>query len=125
MERPVAYSGTRLRVVFAVCTDGSSPAKGFFEQLAQSDQAKLLAMFRMLGETGQLRNREKFKKILGPLFEFKSFQIRMPCFFDGSAVVITHGFVKKQNSIPNSEIEKAERIKQEDLARKKAQEGRK
>jgi hypothetical protein len=79
----------------------------------------MLRLFNKIGEQGRIANKEQFKRIEGTeFFEFKNFQIRMPCFFlPGSLVVITHGFRKKGDRIPPSEIDRATRIKQEDVAR--------
>jgi hypothetical protein len=85
--------------------------------IAETKQ-KLLALFQMLGDQGEIWNREKFKKIEGTeFFEFKSFQIRMPCFFlPGNLVVITHGFRKKKDKAPAAEVKRARLIKSEDEA---------
>jgi hypothetical protein len=67
-----------------------------------------------MASQGAIKNREKFKKIEGQLFEFKSYQIRMPCFFDPkNRIVITHGFMKKTDNIPPKEIERAEAIRRD------------
>ena len=69
-----------------------------------------------MGDHGRISNEEKFKKIeKTDFFEFKSHQIRMPCFFSaGRLLVITHGFVKQSDSIRLQELRRAERIKTED-----------
>ncbi len=69
----------------------------------------------MLGDRGWINNDQKFKPIEGTkFFEFKDFQLRMPCFRQGNTMVITHGFIKKTGPIPAAEIRRAERIKGED-----------
>jgi hypothetical protein len=110
--------GRRKTIAFAVRADESCPGLDFYEELDRQDKAKLNALFRMLGDQGEIRNKEKFKKIEGTeFFEFKSFQIRMPCFFlPGNLVVITHGFRKKKDKAPPAEVERARLIKQEDEA---------
>jgi hypothetical protein len=102
--------------LYAVAADGTSPGEQFYEGLGDTDKAKLNKLFEVLGDLGRISNKEKFKKIEGSeFFEFKSFQIRMPCFFqDGGVVVITHGFIKKGDKISSAEIRRAERIKEED-----------
>jgi Phage derived protein Gp49-like (DUF891) len=79
----------------------------------------MLRLFNRIAEQGKIANREHFKRIEGTeFFEFKNFQIRMPCYFlQGSLVVITHGFRKKGDRIPPSEIDRATRIKSQDVAR--------
>lgn len=83
----------------------------------------MLRLFNKLGEQGWIANKEHFKKIEGTeFFEFKNFQIRMPCYFlPGNLVVITHGFRKKGERIPPSEIDRAARIKEEDIVRSQNQ----
>lgn len=57
---------------------------------------------------GPPANEEKFKKLGGKIFEFKSYQDRLLCFFDGKGVlIVTHGYKKKGNQTPKSEIKKA------------------
>lgn len=74
-----------------------------------------MALFKRLGDTGRIDHREKFKKLDGELWEFKSHQIRMPCAFrHPRLVVVTHGFIKKTGRIPPAEIARAERILNED-----------
>jgi phage-related protein len=51
------------------------------------------------------------------LYEFKSFQIRMPFAYaknERRLVLISHGFLKKKDKAPPSEIERARRILKED-----------
>lgn len=115
----LAYVGSSFTVAFATCSDGTSPAEEFLDGLDEQDQAKMLRLLKQLGDQGRISNPEKFKKIEGTdgLFEFKSHQVRMPCYFlPGRLLVITHGFRKKGDKLPPSEIRKAERIRREDTA---------
>lgn len=115
MRRPIAYNGHRYRIVYAVCLDRTSPGEEFYDALADADKAKLNKLFEYLGDHGSIRNDEKFKKVTETLFEFKSHQIRMPCYYrPGALVVITHGFTKKKDKMPPAEINRAERIRDED-----------
>lgn len=115
MERPVAYRGSSLTVVFAVCSNGTSPGQEFYEQLGGRDKAKMNKLFEWIGERGWINNKERFKRIEGTeFFEFKDFQIRMPCYRSGNLLIVTHGFFKKRDAIPPQQIERARRIKRED-----------
>ena len=87
MRRPIACAGPLMTVVYAVCANGVSPGWDFY--------------------SGELDDTD--------FFEFKSFQVRMPCYFQpGRTLVITHGFRKKGGRIPPSEIARAKRIRKED-----------
>ena len=105
-------------IVYAVDKNGRSPGKQFFDSLPVEDQTKLMSLFARLADHGRIANSEKFQKLEGSCYEFKSFQIRMPCFFlpDG-VVLITHGFRKKRDRAPRQEIERAKRIFEEDQER--------
>lgn len=50
---------------------------------------------------------------------FSSNEYRFLYFFFGKRIIITHGFLKKADSIPKREIERAERIMQDFLERNK------
>ena len=121
METYVFHLGPCFTVEAAMLANGESPARDFVEALSDGERAKVLALFRLLGDTGRIKNVQKFKKIEGsspPLWEFKSFQVRMPCFFmPGQRVVVTHGFKKKKDKIPASEVAKAQRIRDEHASR--------
>ncbi len=119
MDRLVAYAGEKHVIMFARCADLSSPAEEFFDSLSTGEQAKVMKLFEYLGNHGRIKNPEKFKKIEGTeFFEFKSHQIRMPCYFLADhRVVVTHGFRKKGDRIPPAHLERARRIRNEDATR--------
>jgi phage-related protein len=99
-------------VVWAISSDGQCLAKEFFKSLEERERAKLQTLFDMMASQGKIVNREKFKQIDGALYEFKASQLRMPCFFDSkNRIVITHGFRKKADDIPPSEIRRAEGVR--------------
>ena len=105
------------QVRYAVRQNGTCPARDFIDQLSDSDRAKLAALFDRMAAVGQIRNREKFKKVEGAIFEFKSFQIRIGCFQHGRVWFLTHGFQKKAARWRREELERAETIRSEHLAR--------
>lgn len=81
------------------------------------DKAKLVALFQIAGGHGKFHNAEKFGDVGGGLYEFKSFQIRMPFAYarnERGVVLITHGFIKKKDRTSTEEIARAWRIFEED-----------
>ena len=118
MERPIAYLGSKFTIAYAVDKNGRSPGKEFFDALPLQDQAKRMRLLERLGNEGGIANPEKFRSVKEGFYEFKSFQIRMPCrFLDGRVVLITHGFHKKRDRMPRQEMERAKRILEEDQQR--------
>ena len=117
MQRRLAYKGSKLTIAYAREQSGRFPGEEFFNGLTELDKAKLMAIFRIFCETGRGANPEKFGTLGNGMFEFKSFQIRMPFAYakvEQGMVLLTHGFIKKGNKVPKSEIERAWRIFKED-----------
>lgn len=119
MAQEVFCSGRWGSVVLAVRLDGSCPAADFLDGLKLSDQAKMVALLKRAADMGwmNINNAEKFKKIATGWFEFKCHQIRMPCYCSGRDLILTHGFIKKKDDFPVSEIRHAELIKGEHASR--------
>jgi hypothetical protein len=78
MAQRVAYQGAKFAIVFAVEKSGACPGFDFFDGLGLPHKAKLMVLFQMAGDHGPIHNLEKFGDFGDGLFEFKSFQIRMP-----------------------------------------------
>ena len=75
--------------------------KEFYDGLNESDKKKILALLKRIAEEGPINNEEKFKKLEGDVWEFKSYQIRVLCGFSpGKVVLLTHGFIKKKQKTP-------------------------
>ena len=117
VERRLAYSGRTFRIAFARDRGGAYPAEEFFDTLTKSDQEKLMYLFSLLCDQGKHSNPQKFGDLGDGLYEFKSFQIRMPFAYaenERGLILITHGFLKKRDKAPPSEIVRARRILKED-----------
>lgn len=98
---------------------GKCPVRVFIDRLQLRDRKRLVALLDHSANHGPPRNREKSKKIEGTdgLFEFKSFQDRIPWFYDSKEsdgrgrIVMTHGFKKKDGPIPPGELRHAENMR--------------
>jgi hypothetical protein len=115
--RPIVLDGPLRSIHAAVRLAGDCPSVEFLDGLSDRDQIKLAALFRLMGDQGKIVNREKFKHLSGEIWQFKSYQICMPCYQVGRVWVLTHGFIKKQDDTPPREIKRAEEIMNEDLQR--------
>jgi len=98
--------------IYGITNNDRCLFRDFIEGLNASDQKKIIALLKRTADDGTPGNTEKFDSITGTrLWEFKSFQIRIFCFFDkGKMIILTHGFIKKKNRTPSAEIEKALRL---------------
>lgn len=110
MPNRVARHGLKHTIVFLVDKNGCCPGGEFFDALDLRNRIKLQALFQIAGDYANFSNSEKFGRLGDGLFEFKSFQIRMPfahsC-IERQTIVITHGFIKKKQKTPVAEIERA------------------
>ncbi|WP_203321758.1 type II toxin-antitoxin system RelE/ParE family toxin [Pseudoxanthomonas beigongshangi] len=112
MANRIEYAGRKLTIELLCDDDGQCPAAEFLDGLDEGERRKVDVLFEMLGENGRIPNREKFKKLEGSsgVFEFKSFQVRLLCFFTPTGrVVITHGVRKQKNKHDAHDITYAER----------------
>lgn len=78
-----------------------------------------MALFQIAADHAKFNNTEKFGDLGNGLYEFKSFQIRMPFAYAGSErrlILVTHGFVKKKDKTSKEEIVRPWRIFEEDQA---------
>ena len=108
MKTKGLYQGSKKSIVLLL--DAEDDVEGFLNALDSSDRKKLRVLFERMGDFGVLHNREKFKKLEGSdgIFEFKSFQLRLLCFFVGDRVVICRGLLKKKDKHDKVDIAYAE-----------------
>lgn len=119
LEITTIYRGKQFNVC-ALIVEKHCLVQEFIDELQELDQMKILVLLKYAGDYGPPRNLEKFKKLEDDIWEFKSFQVRLLCFFDkNQLIILTHGFVKKSKKTPKSEIEKAKRLQKEYLSERK------
>ena len=106
------------RAIFAEYKD-KIPMREFIETLSLQEKAELMAFIDKLIELKNNNNRisEKLSKFLRDgIFELRVSHLnrisRSLYFYQkDKTIVFTHGFIKKQDKTPNSEIEKAIKIR--------------
>jgi Phage derived protein Gp49-like (DUF891) len=110
VSREPVYVGKKYTIRCLELADGSSPAWDFLQSLGDADRVKVTALFAWFGDNGPITNRQKFKKIeeSEKISEFKSFQVRIFCFYDGREVLLEFGVIKKKDKHKRADIERAE-----------------
>ena len=104
--------------IYGLIVNGCCEADDFLEAVSEKEKGKLVPLLHYTAHTGLLNNEQKFKNIGDGIFEFKGFQSRLFCFFDGSGIIIlTHGCIKKRDKLNPADIKKA-RGRRDDFTRK-------
>jgi hypothetical protein len=116
-ERYVVAEGPRGSIVCAVRANGRMEAKDFLESPeCRKFKPALLTRFQVIvnsdPDDDEVRPKPLKKTTIG---EFVKGQVRVFCFRHGTAWVLTHGDLKKSDRTPPANIERAERIRGEDL----------
>ena len=106
---------------------GRSPIDDFMDELPTKIRAKLIRWLVKLGKSGPNLPRPYADTLRGKIRElrlvFASQQIRCLYFFAGKQIVITNGFIKKTDQVPENEISLAERRMADFIFRKESEAG--
>lgn len=120
MKNYIAYEGDEFTIEWYYDSKGKSPALEYYQELSQSQKAKLGFLFEMLGDTGKIRSEEKFRNEGDQIYAFKPMPDRFLCFFyHGGKVIVTNAFEKKQDKMPAKEKDKALKLKADYIKRNK------
>jgi phage-related protein len=104
----IAYQGREFTIEWYYDAGGKSQALAYAEALEAEERKKLVAMFKVLGDIGQLRNEQKFRHEGDKIYAFKPKPHRfLVFFFEGSKVIITNAFTKKRDKLPPREKDRA------------------
>lgn len=69
---------------------------------------KVLNLFKMMGESGKIKDKSKFRNEGDKVYAFKPQPYRFLSFFvSGRKIIITNAFRKKQDKLPRNEKERA------------------
>jgi hypothetical protein len=108
----VAYSGRKFTIEWYYDDRGHSQALEYAEGLGDADRKKLAALLMVMGDIGQLRNKQKFRYEGDKIYAFKPKSHRfLAFFFAGAKVVITNAFAKKSDKLPPGAKERALKCK--------------
>lgn len=103
--------------------DGSYPAQDFIRSLEPKMRAKMLRTIELLQETGTELRMPYSEYLEDGIFELRAkvgsnISRVMYFFFDGGKAILTHGFIKKTQTTPPAELDRAKRYRKEYLTRK-------
>jgi hypothetical protein len=104
----IAYEGKKFTIEWYYNEQGKSQALNYYKCLSANERAKLLYLFKRMGDLGEINDKTKFNYEGDQIYAFKPQPERYLCFFfEGSKIVITNAFKKKQQKLPINEKNKA------------------
>lgn len=110
-------------VTFYTTADGKCPIRGFLDSLPVKVARKVTWVLNLIEDLDSVPS-SYFKKLSGTeeiwecRISFGSNAYRIFCFFVGNSVVLTHGFAKKSQKTPRTEIERAQAYRRDFLKRR-------
>jgi len=97
-----------------------SRARQYYNSLSARERIQLLKLFKRLGDSGEIKDKTKFRYEGHQIYAFKPQPDRFLCFFFGNKkVIVTNAFKKKQDKLPKSEKEKAITLRKDYIQRLK------
>ncbi|MFA7235881.1 MAG: type II toxin-antitoxin system RelE/ParE family toxin [Phycisphaeraceae bacterium] len=122
LSNVVYDKGPACSIVYAIDAKGNMPAYEFYEgrksELTKQQRRKFFSYFARMGDVGRITNTDQFNSERNGIYAFKIWKQRIYCFQDGNEWVLTHGCKKNQQKADPNELDRAERIRKEHLARK-------
>lgn len=116
----VAFSGEKFIIEWYFDAKRKSISLEYLEELEDEEQAKLFELIKLIGNTGIIKNKTKFRNEGDKIYAFKPQPHRFLCFFfEGQKIIVTNGFHKKTDKLPKNEKERALKIKADYEARVK------
>ena len=108
----IAFEGSKFTIEWFFDKKGKSLALDYFNELNDAEQIKLLSLFELIGNIGEIKNKTKFRNEGDKIYAFKPQPHRFLCFFfAGSKVIVTNAFHKKTDKLPATEKERALKMK--------------
>ncbi|MBX9792528.1 MAG: type II toxin-antitoxin system RelE/ParE family toxin [Pirellulales bacterium] len=102
----------------AIRASGEMEAKDWLDDANNAAfVAKFDHLFRKVRAGQRITNEQHFRHLSKHIWEFKRDANRLLCFQDGRCWRLTHHFPKKSRKCPPKQIERANRIRDEHLAR--------
>ena len=116
----IAFEGKEFTVEWYFNSDNKSISLDYLESLNEKEQIKLFRLIKLIGSVGVIHDKTKFRNEGDKIYTFKPQPYRFLCFFfEGKKIIITNGFHKKTEKLPENEKEKALRSKVDYEARVK------
>ena len=113
------YKGSAFSIKWYYDTNGKSVAYDYFKDATEDLQDKFLILVKKMGDFGKIFDVTKFRNEGDGIYAFKPQPDRYLSFFtDGREIIVTNGFKKKADKLPQNEKDLALKCRQDYLKRK-------
>ena len=113
------YKGSAFSIKWYYDTNGKSVAYDYFKDATEDLQDKFLILVKKMGDFGKIFDVTKFRNEGDGIYAFKPQPDRYLSFFtDGREIIVTNGFKKKADKLPQNEKDLALKYRQDYLKRK-------
>jgi phage-related protein len=114
----IIYAGEKFTIEWYYDKNGKSVANEFFMKSSEELQDKFLLLVKKMAEIGKIYDIKKFRNEGDGIYAFKPQPDRYLSFFTyGSKLIITNGFRKKTDKLPENEKKLALRFKEDYMDR--------
>lgn len=104
----LVYKGPSFTVEWYFSEKGESLALDYYQSLDRNQRKKFLFLVKRMGDFGKISDKTKFNYEGDQIYAFKPQPGRFLCFFmQEGKIIITNGFRKKQQKLPQGEKERA------------------
>ena len=108
----IAYEGNHFTIEWYFDTQYQSQALEYYQALSEDERIKVLKLFKLMGDVGEIKNKTKFMNEGDKIYAFKPQPDRFLCFFyEDQKIIVTNAFRKKQQKLPKNEKDKALKIR--------------
>ena len=118
MKEYIAYAGEKYTIEWYYTAKGESQPLNYFENLPAVEQQKLFHIVKRLGDAGYVSDKTKFRNEGDEIYAMKPQPNRFLSFFhDGKKIIITYGFVKKDQKLRKQDKDRAKAARADYLRR--------
>jgi len=115
----IIYAGPMFTLEWYYDKDGKSVAYDYFTGISKGQRRKFFVLAKRMGEFGKIMDTTKFRNEGDGIYAFKPQPDRYLSFFtDGKKIIVTNGFRKKTDKLPENEKKLAVKYRQDYLDRK-------
>jgi hypothetical protein len=113
-----AYDGEIFTIEWYYDSKGISQPLDYFKDLTFPQKRKLLMLFKRMGDAGKILDKTKFRNEHDGIYAFKPQPDRFLSFFTSDKkIIITEGFLKKEDKLPKNIKDRTLRLREDYLDR--------